>query len=80
MWTVLSWAVKDEEPWDVGEQLGVEKESQYLEVAGEDMRKGLYRTAVRLESRWRDWSVQQTSVKLLQNSVFCSVRPEGKSI
>jgi hypothetical protein len=65
MWTVLSWTIEDEEPWDVGEQLGVEKESQYMEVAGEDMRNGLHRAAVQLERRWRDWSVQQTPVKLL---------------
>jgi hypothetical protein len=36
----------------------VEKESQYLEVAREDMRKGLHRAASLLERRWRDWSVQ----------------------
>jgi hypothetical protein len=45
----------------------MEKESQYLEVAGEDMREGLHRAAGRLERRWRDWFVQQTPGKLLQN-------------
>jgi hypothetical protein len=49
LWLVLSWAVKDGEPWDVGEKLGVEKERQYLEVVGEDMRKGQHRAAGRLE-------------------------------
>ena len=67
LWTVLYWAVEDREPWDVGEQLGVEKESQYLEVVGKDMRKGLHRATGRLERRWRGWTRQQTSAKLLQN-------------
>jgi hypothetical protein len=34
--------------------MGVEKKNLYLEVAGEDMRRGLYRAAGRLESQWRD--------------------------
>ena len=54
MWIVLSWVIEDREPWDVGEQLGVEKERQYLEVAGEDMRKGQHKAAGRLERQWRD--------------------------
>ena len=66
---MLSWAVEDREPWDVGEHLGVEKESQYLEVAGKDIRKGLHRATGWLERRWRDWTRQQTPAKLLQNWV-----------
>jgi hypothetical protein len=48
----------------------VEKRSLYLEVVGEDTRRGLHRAADRLESQWRDWSVQQTLSNLLQNWVI----------
>ena len=49
LWTVRSWAIEDGESWDVGEQQGTEKESQYLKVAREHMRKGLHRAVGRLE-------------------------------
>ena len=39
---------------DVDEQLGMEKTSLYLEVAEEDMRKGLHRAVHQLENQWRD--------------------------
>jgi hypothetical protein len=45
----------DEEPWDVDEQLGMEKCDLYLEDAEEDMRRGLHRAADQLK-QWRDWS------------------------
>ena len=80
LWIVLSWVVKEGEPWDVGEQLGVEKESQYLEVAGEDMRKGRLRAAGWLERQWRDWTRQQTRASCYRTGLFYSVRPEGKGI
>ena len=80
LWIVLSWVVEDREPWDVGEQLGVEKESQYLEVAGEDMRKGQHRAADRLERRWRDWTRQQTLASCYITGLFNSVRAKDKGI
>jgi hypothetical protein len=67
MWTALSWAALDEEPWDVDEQLGMEKFDLYLEGTEEDMRRGLHRAADQLEKQWRDWSALQTLVRLLQN-------------
>jgi hypothetical protein len=57
----------DEGPWDVDEQLGIEKCGLYLEGAEEDMRRGLHRAADQLEKQWRDWSALQTLVRLLQN-------------
>ena len=79
LWIVLSWVVEDGEPWDVGEQLGME-ESQYLEVAGEDMRKGQHIAAGWLERRWRDWTRQQTPASCYRTGLFYSVRAEGKGI
>ena len=73
MWIVLSRAAEDGEPWDVGEQLGMENESQYLEVAGEDMRKGRHRAAGWLERRWRDWTGQQTSASCYRTGLFSTV-------
>jgi hypothetical protein len=46
----------DEEPWEVDEQLGMEKYDLYLEDAEEDMRRGHHRAADQLEKQWRDWS------------------------
>jgi hypothetical protein len=57
----------DEEPWDVDEQLGMEKYDLYLEDAEEDMMRGLHRAADQLEKQWRDWSALQTLARLLQN-------------
>jgi len=48
------------EPWDVDEQLGMEKCDLYLEDAEEDMRRGLHRAADQLEKQGRDWSALQT--------------------
>jgi len=42
----------DEEPWDVDEQLGMEKCDLHLEDAEEDMRRGL-RRAAELQTSWR---------------------------
>jgi hypothetical protein len=53
----------DEGPWDVDEQLGMEKCGLYLEGAEEDMRRGLQRAADQLEKQWRDWSTLQTLVR-----------------
>jgi hypothetical protein len=39
----------DEEPWDVDEQLDMEKCDVYLEEAEEDRRRGLHRAADQLE-------------------------------
>ena len=64
---MLSWAALDEEPWDVDEQLGMEKCDLYLEDAEEDMRRGLHRAADQLEKQGRDWSALQTLVRLRQN-------------
>jgi hypothetical protein len=60
----------DEEPWDVDEQLGMEKCDLYLEGAEEDMRRGLHRATDQLEKQWRDWSALQTLVRLLQNQDY----------
>jgi hypothetical protein len=57
----------DEEPWDVDEQLGMEKCDLYLEDVEEDMRRGLHRAADQLEKQWRDWPALQTLMRLLQN-------------
>jgi hypothetical protein len=57
----------DEEPWDVDEQLGMEKCDLYLEEAEEDMKRGLHRATDQLEKQWRDWSALQTLVRLMQN-------------
>jgi hypothetical protein len=57
----------DEEPWDVDEQLGMEKCDLYLEDVKEDMRRGLHRAADQLEKQWRDWPALQTLMRLLQN-------------
>jgi hypothetical protein len=57
----------DEEPWDVDEQLGMEKCDLYLKEAEEGMRRGIHRAADQLEKQWRDWSALQTLVRLLQN-------------
>jgi hypothetical protein len=57
----------DEEPWDVDEQLGMEKCDLYLEGVEEDMRRGQHRVADQLEKQWRDWLALQTLVRLLQN-------------
>jgi hypothetical protein len=53
-----------EEPWDVDEQLGMEKCDMYLEDAKEDIKRGLHRVADQLEKQWRDSSAL---VRLLQN-------------
>jgi hypothetical protein len=55
----------DEEPWDVDEQLGMEKCDLYLEEAEEDMKRGLHRATDQLEKQWRDWSALQTLVRLM---------------
>ena len=72
----MSWAVLDEGPWDVDEQLGMENCGLYLEGAEEDMRRGLQRAADQLEKQWRDWSTLQTLVRLRQNwGVLLQNRP-----
>jgi len=42
-------AVLDKRPWDVDEQLGMEKCGLYLEGAEKDTRKGLHRVVDQLE-------------------------------
>ena len=72
---MLSWAALDEEPWDVDEQLGMEKCDLYLEDAEEDMMRGLHRAADQLEKQWRDWSALQTLVRLLENRAALLQQP-----